>query len=189
VGDTFNITDESGESRLTGLITDPGATSGDVLTVQDDGSISAEAGGGSVPSGTLIGQSYDNEVTADNPTAVTCDGNPHDVECLIASPPSWMDDAGNIIAAGLYWVGANVQVTTPATTPGLSYAWISPAESVLIQSIDATLAFINSVPFDVLSLAAADLPFTTTAVVHGQSDVSAVLSVAPLIVQLASATS
>ena len=49
MGDTFNITDESGESRLTGLITDPGATSGDVLTVQDDGSIAAEAGGGSQP--------------------------------------------------------------------------------------------------------------------------------------------
>ena len=54
MGDTFNITDESGESRLTGLITDPGATSGDVLTVQDDGSIAAETGGGSLPDGWTV---------------------------------------------------------------------------------------------------------------------------------------
>ena len=53
MGDTFNITDEGGESRLTGLIFDPGATSGDVLTVQDDGSIAAAPGGGSQP-GALV---------------------------------------------------------------------------------------------------------------------------------------
>lgn len=44
---TTNFQDASGEIRLVGTIYAPGATVGDVFTVQSDGSLAAEPGGGS----------------------------------------------------------------------------------------------------------------------------------------------
>ncbi len=46
LGDVFNIRDESQIERLVGTINDPLATPGDVLTVQADGSVAAQPGGG-----------------------------------------------------------------------------------------------------------------------------------------------
>lgn len=48
-GDQFEFVDESEIARLVGTLHDPGATVGDVLTVQADKSIKAAAGGGSQP--------------------------------------------------------------------------------------------------------------------------------------------
>jgi hypothetical protein len=47
LGDQFNLDDNNGTVRIAGTLNDPGATTGDVLTVQSDGSIAAEPGGGS----------------------------------------------------------------------------------------------------------------------------------------------
>ena len=49
MGDNFQYFNAGGELFAQGELADPGATPGDVLTVQDDGSIAAEAGGGSQP--------------------------------------------------------------------------------------------------------------------------------------------
>lgn len=99
-----------------------------------------------------------------------------------------MDDAGNITAAGLYWIGASISVSDAATVPGLSFCWVSPSQAVSFSPIDAVAALNQAQPFDVLDLATADLPFTASAFVAGQTDVTAVLSVRPLVIQLASAT-
>lgn len=47
MGDQLRFVDDSGDTRLAGQLVDDGATVGDVLTVQSDGSLAAAAGGGS----------------------------------------------------------------------------------------------------------------------------------------------
>ena len=47
MGDDFQLSKGGGPVSFEGEIIDPGATPGDVLTIQDDGSVAAEAGGGS----------------------------------------------------------------------------------------------------------------------------------------------
>lgn len=54
LGDQFNLDDNNGTVRIAGTLNDPGATSGDVLTVQSDGSIAAAAGGGGGGSGNAV---------------------------------------------------------------------------------------------------------------------------------------
>ena len=49
MGDDFQLSKGGGPVSFEGEIIDPGATPGDVLTIQDDGSVAAEAGGGSQP--------------------------------------------------------------------------------------------------------------------------------------------
>ena len=54
MGDNFQYFNAGGELFAQGELADPGATPGDVLTVQDDGSIAAEAGDGSLPDGWTV---------------------------------------------------------------------------------------------------------------------------------------
>jgi hypothetical protein len=55
MGDRANFVDDSGETRLAGELVYPDSTPTDVLTVQADGSIAAEAGGGgSLPPPTMV---------------------------------------------------------------------------------------------------------------------------------------
>lgn len=74
MGDTFTIADpESLLISKTGILTDPGASEGYILTVQADGSIAAEpaSGGGSVDSVTAADTSIVVGGTASDPTIAT----------------------------------------------------------------------------------------------------------------------
>jgi hypothetical protein len=55
MGDALNILNAGGIEVLGGAtLVDPGATPGDVLTIQSDGSVAAESGGGSVPGANIL---------------------------------------------------------------------------------------------------------------------------------------
>ena len=150
----------------------------------------ATGGSGSAPSGTLVGASSPtNAVFADAETNVPCDGANHNVPCLIASPPAWMDDAGNIIAAGVYSLTAFIAQVTAPTTPAL-YGVLEPPGNFLNPfALDSTLTTGNITPSPVVfALKTTDLPYSITQIVHAQTDVSGVLSVQPMVAQIASAT-
>lgn len=73
MGDQFTFEDQLGNVRLAGTLNDEGATPGDVLTVQADGSIAADptGGGGAVDSVTAADTSIVIGGTATDPTVRT----------------------------------------------------------------------------------------------------------------------
>jgi hypothetical protein len=97
VGDTFQLSN-SVAVTFEGTIADPGATPGDVLTIQSDRSIAAESGGGSSP---------ETETLSAGPFSALMSGE---------SAPDWEQDEGSdlvdlttpdiptLIAAGIYLV-------------------------------------------------------------------------------------
>lgn len=169
------------------LVPDPTeVTDGYVLTAE--GGVSTWAPGGGSQPGTLINggaTSQANGATVDVPM----DGATHNVACIVASPPAWMDGAGNIIAAGLYKIGAEITVHTAPTTAHLYAAWESPDLAVVSFNMDGLAVGGEENPFDVVSVVADMLPYAATAEVIGHTDVSGVLAVSPSVQQLASATS
>jgi len=126
-------------------------------------------------------------VNADTVTHVTMDGELHTVDCVVAAPPAWMDDAGNITAAGLYVVGATISQVTAPTTPGLLIFVGCPELVELSQSVDVfTLSGVGSVTVEeTISLAAGNLPFEVITTMVVPTDVSGVLGLRPFAWQLA----
>lgn len=98
MGDTFEIEDASQQIRITGPIVDPGATAGDVLTVNTDKSISAK--GGSLPV-----------------TALSGSGSPVGVAAATAIGQLYIDTG-----AGALWIAANTGTDHWQSVGGLQEA-------------------------------------------------------------------
>lgn len=65
-----------------------------------------------------LGNDGSDVVQADTATPLTGDGGAHTIPCIIAAPPTWMDNAGNITEPGLYAISTTVVATAGPTTPG-----------------------------------------------------------------------
>jgi hypothetical protein len=120
-------------------------------------------------------------------TAVPCDGEAHTALCVVADPPSWMDDAGNITAPGIYVLYGYLGLTTPDTTPGLfAFCGDTVGQAAQWQPIDPLT--VSSVIFiDVVSLTDDNLPAAYSWVaVSSAVDITGVMALTPKIAQLVS---
>lgn len=120
--------------------------------------------------GVTLGNFSTDLVQADAPTHLTSDGAMHNVDCLIAAPPAWMDNAGNVTAAGLYYVTLNITVTAPPTTPGLFVGMWGPFNVKAWAACDGTPNGQSAIVLDVQALAVADVPFPVTSTVVMPTD-------------------
>lgn len=135
----------------------------------------------------MVLQPESEQIAADAATTVACDGASHPVACLVAAPPAWMDNAGNIIEPGLYGHVLGVSAGAAATAPGL-FATAAGAFAAVSQfAIDPITSVGAILLLDVASLAAADLPWSVTVNVHGQNDATATLACQPIVYRYASA--
>ena len=122
--------------------------------------------------GVVLGNFSTDLVVQDTPTALTGDGNPHDVTCLIAAPPAWMDNAGHIIAPGLYNTLVTITATAGPTTPGLYVNSGGIFNAAVWVPCDALGASKNATIVDVQALAAGDLPYPVVTSVLMPTDVT-----------------
>lgn len=95
--------------------------------------------------------------------SVPLDGGSHAVPCIVGSPPSWMDDAGNIIKPGVYTLLAVSALDVDPTTAGLYIGVGSSFNANWNQAVDA-IRFMGAVTFtDVMPLGVDDgLPWDVT---------------------------
>lgn len=112
-------------------------------------------------------------VSADAVTSVPCDGATHQVDCIIAGPPDWMDNAGNIITAGLYQISTTLSENAAATVPGILVSLVGVSGATVVP-FDG-LAIQGSVTVGiVLALGHGDVPLPVSTVVKGQTDATAI---------------
>lgn len=142
---------------------------GHLVGTADTQGLGASAGGGA----TLV--AFESAASADVITAVTCDGAAHAFSCLIAAPPTWMDNAGNIIEPGLYNAQLLVSPDTPATVPGTSFLTGGVFNAQFESAVDTLTSLGGVLLPDVQSLGAADLPYPTLADLKGEADATAVI--------------
>ena len=151
MGDDFKLVNSVGVV-FDGTITDPGATEGDVLTVQSDGSIAAAAGGGS---GTVTSVS-----SADTSIVVTS----------ATTTPSLQLASLSTIAAN---EGGTVPVAnggTGQTTAQAGYAALGVAGTVTVASNAGTCAVANRVnTFTNSSAATMAITIATAGATDGQT--------------------
>ena len=124
-------------------------------------------------------------VSADAPVTVPFDNAQHDVSCITATPPAWMDNAGNITAPGLYLLTIGLAAGVAATVPGL-YGTTVRAIGDQIISADA-LAAANADTLSLpIALAVADLPYSTRSSVTMPTDITGTLTAGAFVRQLVS---
>jgi hypothetical protein len=130
-------------------------------------------------------QPNNTSVAADTPTAITFDGNNATFGCLVAAPPAWMDNASNIIAAGLYQLAVAIVAGVAPTTPG-QYCAIEFAQAIAQVSVDG-LATDNAIPTgEMFTVGTADLPLAVGVKVATPIDVTGTGSGQVLVTRLAS---
>lgn len=113
-------------------------------------------------------------VQADTQTSIACDGNTIALACIVASPPDWMDDAGNIIAPGLYQLFAVINIDDAPTTPGL-YVYVAFGVASAAPPLDE-LPNGTAVPFgELLPLSGADVPYAASIQVTPPTDLTGTL--------------
>ena len=119
-----NFRDSSGDVRLIGTIYAPGATVGDVFTVQADGSLAPAPGGGSQPVQAVYSGS--NVTIADGASApLTWDTLDIGTELLDRSSPGiplWLAD-------GVYAITITYVASAPLTAGGYASAQLSTGNS------------------------------------------------------------
>ena len=138
MGDDFKLVNSVGVV-FDGTITDPGATEGDVLTVQSDGSIAAAAGGGS-------GSEY-SYAFSDMPVSVP-NGESAPLSWTSGTSPKLLDlttpTAPAVTASGIYLVTVSVLPSAPITVTGLYTALLeldqSGADKRALATSPASLA-------------------------------------------------
>jgi hypothetical protein len=125
--------------------------------------------------GPIATGSFADLVSADTATAVTCDGNSVTVGWLVAAPPAWADNAGNITEPGVYLCSGTLTINTPPTTPGIlvSCIGVTGAGCVTLEAV----AFAVGLAFSqVLAFGAADLPFRVRDSVTAQTDITGIVN-------------
>lgn len=113
---------------------------------------------------------------ADVATTVPCDGALHNVSCITAAPPSWMDNAGHITAGGMYELIAGFNPGVAPTTPGLLIASTGQTGVHVIPLDGLALLDGDSVAL-VTSLVTADTPGGTQCGVQAPTDVTGTFTV------------
>lgn len=115
-------------------------------------------------------------VAADTPTTVTCDGTPVTVGWLVAAPPQWADNAGNIILPGVYQFSAVLAKGADATSGAhlFSSLGVNGAGAATL----AEIAFANSVAVaNVFGLSSGAVPFAVSSVCTGEADATGTVAV------------
>jgi hypothetical protein len=125
--------------------------------------------------GPIATGSFADLVSADTVTAVTCDGNLVNVDWLVAAPPAWADNAGNIILPGVYSVSVVLTINTPPTTPGIlvSSIGVTGPDCVTLEAVTFAVAIAFS---QVLAFGAADVPFRVRDSVTAQTDITGIVN-------------
>lgn len=137
------------------------------------------------PGGVVLGNFSTDEVSQTVPTALTADGASHAVSCVIAAPPAWMDNAGNIIAAGLYNAIVTLVGTVAPTTPGLYVRQGGVFNNSGIVSLDGLGLPGTYGVGEVQSLAVADVPYAVGSNIEMPTDVTGALTVQISVCRLA----
>lgn len=136
--------------------------------------------------GSLIGGATADFANADAPTAVPADGASHNVPCLIAAPPAWMDNAGNVIATGLYLCYTTIVEVGVIATPGQAVRVVGPFGAAEVMQVDGLAALGQCSNVDIAAAAAADLPFPIVSRVTAQVDATCSFTGQITVVQIAS---
>lgn len=135
----------------------------------------ATSGGTSGGAGAIIGDSSTLAV-GDAVVSIPADGSFHTVSCAMATPPAWMDTAGNIIEPGLYAFIWDSNPHTPATVPGLLFVVTTPANAQWAQSLgeqDAGGLMLQGV----IALGSSDLPLAASFGCLMPTDVTEIMDV------------
>lgn len=135
--------------------------------------------------GALIVQDGSTVIPADDATTVSYNDTPVTVTCVVASPPAWLDTAGNIIAPGMYRIGVNLAPATPPTTPGL-LGYVTLAGFSTAIPIDVLDDFGGVQPTAVFTLTDDQLPTTVQADIQIQTDITGECAATAFVSQLAS---
>lgn len=138
---------------------------------------------GGTGAGFVVLAEQGDDATADDTATVPLDGSTHPVSCVLAAPPTWMDDAGNIITSGLYQFVVRVLPGVAATTPG-DVIVLSDDAAALQVSIDGLATRFIAVPMDLINVAASNVPFPTEVVVSTPTDATATVQVVLKVVRL-----
>lgn len=117
---------------------------------------------------------------ADTPTNLPADGSSTSVQCILASPPFWMDDESDIIVDGLYVLFLQITLVTPFTTPGL-FLSVGPNVGFGVEIIPCDALNLNPSPGFPISLSVDDLNAAITLTVAMPTDATGVISVTPTI--------
>lgn len=148
--------------------------------------VNASGGGGG---GATIGDTTQ-FFSADAATQITGDNTEHDLLCIVAAPPSWMDNAGNITAAGLYSLSLQVEpvVAWTTTTSYISFSFGFNGELYPVSALNPALVGSgNYNPAGIVALGAGDLPFSTQCTIIVPTDATGHIQVRVNAWQLASA--
>ena len=138
-------------------------------------------------SGGLALAANDDTAEADATTTIPFAGGEVAVQCIKATPPAWMNNAGAIIEPGLYQAVLAMQPGAAPTTPGLYVLVVFGFSSTAVPADAMAIGNINTAG-EVFSLTDADLPLTLTCDVVPQTDVSATTIVQLAITRLAIAS-
>lgn len=126
----------------------------------------------------------DGKQQADDPTLVPFGGpGAQTVGCVIATPPDYMDDASNIIRAGVYEIAATVAMSTAPTVPGL-FCNVNGGRYQTSFTVDALVWSQSAMTPEVWALGPSDLPFAVQCLAVPGGDPTAVMSVQMSVVRL-----
>ena len=152
MGDNFQYFNAGGELFAQGELADPGATPGDVLTVQDDGSIAAEAGGGSQPYTVVALTDADTPYTANSGQFLAANDDGSGEDGLTINLPAG-PAPGDYVSVVVTTNPANqVEVTTTDETEINSLGTLALTESVTFGLLgDAAIFVFDGTSWDMLS--------------------------------------
>lgn len=119
----------------------------------------------------------------DAPTSVPADGGTHAVSLVTATPPTWMDNAGNITEAGLYGFAATVDQSVAPTVPGL-YGYVAGPLGYGVVPVDLLDLASLVVDLGAYPVAEALLPYAATFNAILMTDVTLVATCALQVVRL-----
>lgn len=152
----------AGNTNVQDALDDPGGTGAGLVVLDENGDVAV----------------------AETPTTIVCDGSSSTIHCITASPPSWMDDAGNIITPGMYQFVAGAVAGVAPTTPGDVMLFEADHSSVLVP-IDGLAFHSVQVPLEVFTVAADNVPFPAELAVFTPTDATATVDVTVRVIRLA----
>lgn len=147
MGDQIRFVDDNTDTRLAGELVDDGATVGDVLTVQADGSIAAQTGGGSLPVEWTVGADGSLQIVpTDTAPALTIDSD-------ATQDAVQLRDAGGTryANAGTSLIGSVVPVIIETRSGEVQAALQVASDEVAQNAIEAWDTGFNNLKFFVTS--------------------------------------
>lgn len=153
----------------------------------DDGSLYAKVDDDGMDTGwlgPLIVAQLNEFAVADNQTTIDCDDVQVDLDWIVAAPPNWADNAGNIIAPGLYRFDLLVAALVSPTVPGV---WVkfSGMYGAGFFALDGLEYATNATCSFTVGLGPTNVPLAVTGAIQAQTDATGQLDAAIRVARLA----